>query len=171
MRIAAVLLLVAAWVCGGCDNDDTQAPPLETEVILDDAEPPQAGCDLLVMHAFSECRNGTWHVVTRGTFQCGATQLVKEIHVIRTNQPCVPDTQPPGPLTIFGVALDTPEGCASPARIRTFVLRNNSNANWEWWGYDLMQCADGRLFILRNSTADRFTTILSDQPPPTSPVP
>ena len=137
-------------------------PPLETKVILNDPKPPRQVCKLLVQHAFSECRNGTWHVVTRATFQCGATQIVKETHVIRTNQPCTSETQAPSLFNLIPFGL--PNGCGSPVIIRTFTASDCVNLQVYWKGFELMQCADKRFYLRRYRNLDKATTKSCNHP-------
>ena len=109
--------------------------------------------------------------MTKGTYQCGETQVVKEVHVIRTNQPCEAGQGPPDPLTLFGIALEQPEGCSSPVVLRRFhVLACPQGATWNWLAFDLLQCADGTTYIQRVPAADIVTSVLCDQPQPASPA-
>ncbi len=144
-------------------------PPLKTTVIVNDMKPPKQGCELLALHAFNECRNGTWHVVTMGTFQCGQTQQIKEVHVVRTNQPCKAGDTPPS-IQRF-IPNEIPNQCVAPVKLYTYYqLECPQNQNWNWIAYDRMQCNDGRLYTRRNHSFDRVTLTPCTQPRPSSPL-
>lgn len=164
VRVVALMLFVVVCGCGPSDTPAPDPPPLEMTVIVDDMTPPQQGCELLTLHAFNECRNGTWHIVTKGTFLCGQTQVIKEVRVVRTNQPCEAGDIPPSVQTF--IAIGIPDACVAPVKLFTFHQLECPNATWNWIAYDLMQCGDGRTYIVRNPSFDRSTTILCTEPPP-----
>jgi hypothetical protein len=171
MRFVVLIIFVAVLGCetGSGTKPKDPPPPLETTVTVNDMTPPQQGCELLVLHTFNECREGTWHVVTKGTFQCGQMQVIKEVHVVRTHQPCKAGDTPPSVQTFISIGI--PDRCTSPVKLFTFFqLECPQNATWNWIAYDYMQCGDGRLYVVRNPSFDRVTTTPCTQPEPTTPL-
>jgi hypothetical protein len=153
---------------GGDCEESTEVPPLETTVILSDTTPPEEGCEPLSVHTFNDCRNGTWHVVSRATYVCESGLVVKEILVVQTNQPCEADAVAP-PVQAF-IPVGMPDDCVSPVTLLSiFLLACPENTFWNWLAYDLIQCLDGRLYLERTPASDISTAIPCTDPPPESP--
>jgi len=173
-----ILLLISISLVLGCNTGQksqskTKTPVLKTivlktTVIKDDRKKPKGCSKLLAYHAFNECRKKTWHVITKGSYRCGNTQIIKEVHVIRTNQPCKPGALAPSiqDTVSFGVPIP----CSSPKIIWSFYnLACPNDAFWNWMAYDRMQCANGKMYVRRNPSADRITKTICTKPPPDGP--
>lgn len=170
MRLITQITLMSLMIllAVGCRHDAGNGPSEEIKVVLNDSTPPQPGCELLRVHMSYECRDGLWHMVSKAAFQCGQAQIIKDVHVMRTNQKCAANDKPSS-LQKY-IPIGTPDGCTGTVKIFTFYnLECPQNATWNWIAYDLMQCADGRFFILRVPSFDIVTSVLCDQPPPPRP--
>lgn len=146
---------------GGEEMPPVEVPALAHEVIQS-ADPPCA--TVLVKHAFSDCRNNFWHVVTRTYAECDGAIVSGETQVVRTNQPC---TAPAPGLAVFGQQA-VPSGCQSPTVIDRLVLTECVSGFWNWRTYDVIQCADGTTYTQLVPELDRQTQVLCDQPAPTT---